>query len=121
MIWVRTEWVAVAYLAQQASCRQYHTPHHRKGPRPIVYRTLCRARGLPNDRLFHYLCQPHPRRTFSPLADILSECTAAEGLYLEARFAFLLSYVLTIKFLEKVLPLDGFNMTSVRNHLQAVI
>ena len=31
-----------------------------------------------------------------------------------------MSYVLTIKFLEEGLPLDGFNTTSVRNHLQAV-
>lgn len=85
-----------------------------------MYRTLYRARRPPNDRLFHCPCQPHPTRTFSPLADLLPERTAAEGLYREARFASLMSYVLTIKFLEKVLPLDGFNTTSVRNHLQAV-
>jgi hypothetical protein len=109
-----------AYLVQQASCRQCHTPHHRKGPRPIVYRTLYGALRLPNDRLFHCPCQPHSTRTFSPLADLLPERTAPEGLCLEARFASLMSYMLTIKFLEEVLPLDGFNTTSVRNHLQAV-
>jgi hypothetical protein len=35
------------------------------------------------------------------------------------KFASLMSYGLTIKLLEEVLPLDSLNTTSVRNHLQA--
>ncbi len=99
---------------------QCHTLHHRKGPRPIMYRTLYRARRLQNDWLFHCPCQPPPTQTFSLLADLLSERTAPERLYLEARFASLMSYVSTIKFSEKGIPLDGFNATSVRNPLRAV-
>lgn len=40
-----------AYLAQQALCPQCHTPRHRKGMRPIVYRTLFGTLQLPNARL----------------------------------------------------------------------
>jgi hypothetical protein len=59
-----------AYLAQQASCPLCHTPRHRKGMRPIVYRTFFGALRLPNERLFRRPCQSHPTRTFSPLADL---------------------------------------------------
>jgi hypothetical protein len=50
----------------------------------------------------------------------LPERTAPERLYLEAKFASLMSYGLTITLLEEVLPLDSLNTTSVRHHLQAV-
>ncbi len=108
------------YLAQHATCAQCGKHRHRKERRPIVYRTLFGTLRLPNDRLFHCPCQLHPTRTFSPLADLLLERTAPERLYLEAKFASLMSYGLTIKLLEEILPLDGLNTTSVRHHLQAV-
>src|SRR5882724_6844078 len=108
------------YLAQHATCAQCGTHRHRKGSRPIVYRTLFGTLRLPNDRLFHCPCHPHSTQTFSPLADRLPERTAPERLYLEAKFASLMSYGLTIKLLEEILPLDRLNTTSVRHHLQAV-
>jgi hypothetical protein len=109
------------YLAQHATCARYGTHRHRKGTRPIVYRTLFGTLRLPNDRLFHCPCQPHPTRTFSSLADLLPERTAPERLYLEAEFASLMSYGLTVKLLEEVLPLGATpNPTTMRNHLQAV-
>jgi hypothetical protein len=109
-----------AYLAQHATCAQCGKHCHRKGTRPIVYRTLFGTLRLPNERLFHCPCQPHSTQTFSPLADLLPERTAPERLYFEAKFASLMSYGLTIKLLEEILPLDGLNTTSVRHHLQAV-
>jgi hypothetical protein len=109
------------YLTQHTACGQCGKPHSRKGTRPIVYRTLFGTLQLPNIRLFHCPCQPHTTRTFSPLADLLPERTAPERLYLEAKFASLMSYGLTVKLLEEVLPLDGtLNTTTMRNHLQAV-
>jgi hypothetical protein len=39
-----------AYLAQQALYPQCQTPRHRKGTRPIAYRTLFGTLRLPNDR-----------------------------------------------------------------------
>ena len=80
-----------AYLAQHATCAQCGKHCHRKGTRPIVYRTLFGTLRLPNDRLFHCPCQPHPTRTFSPLADLLPERPALERLYLETKFASLMS------------------------------
>src|SRR6266511_145273 len=74
---------AEAYLAQHATCAQCGKPHHRKGTRPIVYRTLFGTLQLPNVRLFHCPCQPHPTRTFSPLADLLPSPTPRDGPNLE--------------------------------------
>jgi len=112
-----TEQIA-QYHVQHTTCERCGKPDARKATRPMVYRTVCGTLQLPNARLFHCPCQPHPTRTFSPLADLLPERTAPERLYLEAKFASLMSYGLTIKLLEEVLPLDSLNTTSVRHHLQ---
>jgi hypothetical protein len=66
-------------------------------------------------------CQPAPHRSFSPLAELLSERTAAELLYLEAKWASLMSYGLTVDLLADVLPLEGHaNTQSVHRHVQRV-
>jgi Domain of unknown function (DUF4277) len=114
-----TEQIA-QYHVQHTTCERYGKPYSRKDTRPIVYRTVFGTLQLPNVRLLHCPCQPHPTRTFSPLADLLPERTAPECLYLEAKSASLMSYGLTIKLLEEVLPLDSLNTTFVRHHLQAV-
>jgi hypothetical protein len=74
-----------AYLAPQALGPPCHTPRHRKG-----------TRRLPHVRRVHGPCQPHPTRTVSPLTDLLPEHTAPERLYLEAKFAALMSYTYCI-------------------------
>ena len=48
------------YMAQYTTCAQCGKHRYRKGTRPIVYRTLFGTLRLPNDRLFHCPCQPHP-------------------------------------------------------------
>jgi hypothetical protein len=108
-------------MAQKATCTQCGKRRHHKGARPFIYQTLFGTLHLENVRLFHCACQPPPTRTFSPLADLLPERTALERLYLETEFVSLMSYGLTVKLLEEVLPLDGvLNTTTMRNHLQAV-
>jgi len=67
-------------------------------------------------RFFHCGCQPHATRTFSPLAQLLTERTAPELQYLETKFASLMSYGLTVDILQEVLPLGKtINAAMVRS------
>jgi len=55
------------------------------------------------------------------LAELLVERTAPELLYLEAKFASLVSYGLSMKLLEEALPIGaGINASTIRNHTLAV-
>jgi hypothetical protein len=72
-------------------------------------------------RLYNCACQPHLTRTFSPLAHLLSERTAPELLYLESKFASLMSYGLSVQLLQEVLPIEhAINAATVRNHVHDV-
>jgi hypothetical protein len=109
------------YLAQQSSCSDCGKKRLRKGDHEIVYRTPFGKLRLESPRLYRCGCQPHRTRTFSPLADLLKERTAPELLYLESKFSALMSYGLTTKLLEEVLPIDeALNRATVRNHLYRV-
>lgn len=110
-----------AYLKQQLTCPHCGLPRRRKGNRSIVYRTLFGKLHLQGTRLLHCDCHPHLTQSFSPLSDLLPERTAPELLYLESKFASLMSYGLTVKLLQEVLPIaDEIITTTVRNHLQQV-
>src|SRR5262245_5353738 len=80
------------YSKQQSSwlCGQQRL---HKGAHDIVYRTVFGKLDLSSPRLFHCPCQPQPTRSFSPLAELLVKRTSPELLYLEAKFASLVSYV----------------------------
>jgi hypothetical protein len=110
------------YSEQQAHCPGCGKRRLRKGDHsPLVYRTLFGKLRLRNVRLHHCACQPHPTRTFSPLAQLLSERTAPELLYLETKFASMMSYGLTVDILQEVLPLGKtINAATVRNNTHAV-
>jgi hypothetical protein len=61
-----------------------------------------------------------PTRTFSPLTAHLPERTTPELLYLESKFAGLVSYGLSARLLEETLPLGRpLSATAVRLHAQA--
>ena len=106
------------YLQQQSECQGCGQKRYRKDEREIVYRTLFGRLQLRSPRFYHCQCQLQPTRTFSPLANLLIERTAPERLYLESKFASLMSYGLTTKLLEEVLPLEGeVNAATIRNHL----
>jgi hypothetical protein len=106
-----------AYQQQQQNCP--HCPQLRrvKDIRQMVYRSLFGKLNLQSARLFHCDCQPHEVKSFSPLADLLPERTAPELLYLESKFAALLSYAHSARLLAEVLPIDEhLNAATVRNH-----
>ena len=109
------------YEQQQDSCQHCGGKLLHKDKRTIVYRTLFGKLTLPCNRLFHCNCQPQPTRTFQPLANLLTERTSPELLYVESKFASLMSYGLSVKLLEELLPLEGqINATTVRNNVQAI-
>src|SRR5262249_32205592 len=112
---------AAEYLRTQSHCPHCGTPRYRKGAHRVTLRTLFGKLRLKSPRLYHCQCQPHLVRTFSPLAERLPERSTPELLYLETKWASLMSYGMTTKLLAEVLPIGKhLNAATVRNHLQAV-
>lgn len=106
------------YMEQQTCCPDCGQPRQQKGRHQIVYRSVFGKLQLDSPRLFHCGCQSHATKSFSPLALLLSERTSPEYLYLQTKFAALMSYGLSIDLLAEVLPLEGqINISSVRNHV----
>ena len=105
------------YLAGQAACSHCGKKRLHKGAHAIVYRSLFGKLKLHSPRLFHCGCEPQLTRTFSPLTELLKERTAPELFYLEAKFSALVSYGVTAKLLEEVLPVGHeINAATTRNH-----
>ena len=105
----------------ESRCSDCERQLRRKGTHSLTYRTLFGTFKLNSPRLFHCDCKKREQKSFSPLATLLSKRTAPERLYLESKFASLMSYGLTVKLLQEVLPLEGkLNAASVRNNLHAI-
>jgi hypothetical protein len=113
-----------AYLAQHAACAHCGRAHRLKGRHEIVVRSLFGNLRLSSPRLHRCSCRQAESGTpksFSPLAECLTERTLPERLYLEAKWASLVSYGVTTRLLEEVLPLEGkINASSIRRHLHRV-
>jgi len=72
---------AAAYQAEQKQCPQCGRGRPQKGRHEIVFRTLFGRLKLPSLRLYRCPCEAVTEKTFSPLAELLTERTA-----LSARF-----------------------------------
>ena len=94
------------YLQQQRACPHCGKVRRTKGTHSTVFRTVFGALPVDSPRLVHCGCQPHTTTSFSPLATLLPERTTPDLLYLEMKWAALMSYGLTVKLLQDVLPLD---------------
>ncbi len=109
------------YQKQQELCSHCDKKLRHKDKRTIIYRTPFGKLQLQSQRLFHCACKEQSTRTFNPLAKLLKERTSPELLYLESKFASLISYGLSSKLLQEVLPIEGeINPTSIRNNLHAL-
>jgi len=107
-------------LAEQVACPSCGRARRHKDADTIVVRTLFGTCHLRSPRWWQCSCLPHPTRTFSPLAAALPERTTPELLYLESKFAGLVSYGLSAKLLAETLPLGRpLHATAVRLHAQA--
>src|SRR3954469_419434 len=92
-----------------------------KGKYPIAFRTVFGNVALSSPRFYRCGCQPADSQTFSPLTELFTEHTAPELLYLESRWASLISFGMTAALLRDVLPVaDTTNPETVRQHLYRV-
>jgi len=106
------------FLARQRWCPKCGTAHRHKDRRQLSLRTVFGKLTVESPRFYHCSCQPQESRTFSPLATQLPERTTPELLYLETKFASLLSYGLSTELLNEILPVDDkLNPVTLRNHL----
>src|SRR5262249_13571330 len=112
---------ATEYLHTQRHCPHCGHKRYHKGNHTVTIRTLFGKLRLKSPRFYHCQCQLHPTQTFSPLAEWLPERSTPELLYLETRWASLISYGMTTNLLADVLPIGKhLNAATVRNHLHAV-
>jgi hypothetical protein len=107
------------YVEQHSSCLQCGAAYRHKGEHHLVFRTLFGKLALPSPRYFECQCQKPASKpaSFSPLARLLKERTAPQFAYLQSKWSALMSYGLTARLLEEVLPLDKpvRNTTLIRN------
>ena len=103
---VVVEWQMHTYLQQQRTCPHCGKVRWSKGVHHTVFRTVFGALPVVSPRLYQCACQVHATTSFSPLAILLPERTTPELLYLETKWAALMSYGLTVKLLQDVLPID---------------
>ncbi len=109
------------YVEQSCCCSFCGKSRPRKGKHEIAYRTLFGKLRLNSPRYYECSCAEKSQKSKSPLAELLRERTTPELIYLETKFASLMSYGLTVELLAEILPLaNQINTTSVRHQVQQV-
>ncbi|MEX3845495.1 ISKra4 family transposase [Paraburkholderia sp. BR10882] len=92
-----------------------------KGHHRLVYRSVFGRLSIDSPRLYQCRCCASGRRSVSPLAGCLRERTSPELQYLQTKFAALMSYGLTVRVLEEVLPLEHvLAATTIRRRVDAL-
>jgi hypothetical protein len=107
------------YVEQQRKCPFCGKERGDKAHHDIVFRSLFGKMEISSPRLYTCSCQPQEKKSFSPLAERLPERTAPELLYLQTKWASLMSYGLTVEYLEEVLPIQA-NVSTVFRKMHAV-
>jgi hypothetical protein len=110
---------AASYSTAQQTCPACGAPRRCKGHHQIVVRSLFGTLRLNSPRFRRCACQPVESPSSSPLAECLAERTTPERRYLEAKWAALLPFGVTVDVLEEVLPLQA-NRASIYRHTQQV-
>jgi hypothetical protein len=110
-----------AFVIAHSQCDHCEATLQRKGQHTRTFRTLFGTVTLLSPRLYHCRCQPRKTTTFRPLTALLTEPTAPELLFMETKWASLISYGLTAQALKNFLPVDAtLNATTVQNHALAM-
>jgi Plasmid pRiA4b ORF-3-like protein len=109
------------YEDMALTCPECATPRSVKGASAIILRTLFGALTIPCRRLYHCRCEGSGRSSFSPIAALFPERSTPELIFLQTKWASLMSYGLTCDLLADVLPLDHrLSPRSVRRQLHRV-
>jgi hypothetical protein len=110
-----------AYLKTQHPCAYCGNLQGRKGFHTIQVRTVFGTITINSPRLHQCPCQPHLTETYSPLAALLPEHLTPELLFLETKWAALVSYGVTAELLHEVLPIDdALAPCTIREHVFTV-
>jgi hypothetical protein len=110
-----------AYVEQQRQCPQCALRRTIRGYHTLRFRTAFGTVRVNSPRLNHCDCQAHEAKTFSPLAELLSEHTTPQLLFLETKWASLMSYGMTADLLKDTLPIDEtLSDVVIRNHVHRV-
>ncbi len=105
-------------IAEKASrCADCQKALRSKGSKSVGYRTVFGDIAVDSRRFYHCQCSPTQAKTFSPLKSIIVGHVSPELLWLEAKWASLVSFGVTVKLLHDVL-LIGKQLTAetIRRH-----
>ena len=112
---------ASVFVTMHSNCAACGAPLARKEETTRGLRALFGTVLLPSPRLYHCRCQVQSLTIFRPLSGLLTESTTPELLFVETKWAALISYGLTARVLKDFLPVDEtLNATTIHNHALAV-
>jgi hypothetical protein len=115
---VMIEQQMTTYVEMQCACAYCGRRQRSKGSHTTQVRTVFGTISVQSPRLHQCSCQPHPTETFSPLAALLPEHLTPELLFLETKWAALVSYGVTAELLQEVLPIDDtLSPCTIREHV----
>jgi hypothetical protein len=115
---VLTDVQVAEWQAGQRACPGGRNRRSLKGHHPIVFRTPFGTLRFASERVRVCPSTQSPTVSVSPLAERLSERVSSEMLYLGPKFASLVSYGLTVRLMDEVLPLDRpTGAERVRRHI----
>ena len=108
---------AASFLERHRCCDLCGSLLLSKGRCRIQFRTAFGTIALVSPRFHRCLCQPSVTKSFSPLTRLFTEHTAPELLYLETRWASLVSYGMTAGLLKDILPISEIGRASCRERV----
>ncbi|MGD9108310.1 MAG: ISKra4 family transposase [Gammaproteobacteria bacterium] len=109
------------YIQTHRNCSKCKKKRRIKRHQTIQFRTLFGIITIPDVCVYHCGCDDSSTKTFSLLKQWLPEHTSPELLYIETKWASLMSYGLTSALLKDILPISHTqNAATVRNHLQKI-
>jgi hypothetical protein len=112
---------ATAFVAAHTQCDHCGKELGIKAYHTRTFRTLFGTITLTSPRFYHCRCQRRKTTTFRPLNALLIDAVAPELLFMETKWASLVSYGLTTQALKDLLPVDAtLNATTVQNHTLTV-
>jgi hypothetical protein len=110
---------AIEVAPQAGRCPQCGRERACKGHHAIVFRTPFGKMKLTSPQLYRCRCEGAGPKSFSPLAERLPERTSPDLVYLETKFAALVSYGLSVKLLKEVLPIaEDLNTTAIQKQVR---
>src|SRR4051812_28924979 len=108
---------AASFLDRHRCCSGCGRALLSKGPGWIQFRTAFGTIPLNSARFHRCRCQPSARKTFSPLGEVFTDHTAPELLYLETKWASLVSFSLAAELLNDLLPIGSTANGNVPSHV----